>query len=308
MSRRVGSPPTCSDAIPARKDAIMGIEAITEQIHANVEWDGSNVACINTSEGVVLVDTPMLPKDIAQWKKYVLGLNPKGIRYIIITHTHFDHIIGCNELGGTVIMQQKGRGSLFEENATLRETMAGLSPDRTREEVDFILSEPLIPSEITMGRELTLNLGETTLELHHVGGHSADSIIVHAVEEKILMAGDNITSATHPYKGHACFADWIEALEYMNTLDVETVIPGHGETCGPDEIARFIEYMKRLWKVTAESMRAGLSCDDTVRRVADQMFGHFETDAARLEAAKMMFDLGTKRLYREIERQGVRIE
>jgi len=45
----------------------MGIEAITERIHANVEWDGSNVACVNTTEGVVLVDTPMLPKDIAHW-------------------------------------------------------------------------------------------------------------------------------------------------------------------------------------------------------------------------------------------------
>ena len=210
----------------------MGIEAITERIHANVGYDGSNVACINTTEGVILVDTPMLPKDIAHWKKFVLDLNPSGVKYIIITHTHFDHIIGCKQLGGTVIMQKVGRGSLFEENATLRESMAGLAPGRTREEVDFILSEPLVPSEITMGADLTLNLGATTLELHHVGGHSPDSIIVHAVEDRVLMSGDNITSASHPYKGHACFADWIRALDYMHTLDVDTVVPGHGETCG----------------------------------------------------------------------------
>jgi hypothetical protein len=99
----------------------------------------------------------------------------------------------------------------------------------------------------------------------------------------------------------ACFSDWIEALEYMNTLDVETVIPGHGETCGADGIARFLDYMNRLWKVTGESMQAGSSCDDTVRRVADQMFGHFETDPARLDAARMMFDQGTERLYQEIQ-------
>ena len=67
----------------------MGIESVTERIHANVGWDGSNVVCIDTAEGVVLVDTPMLPKDIAQWKEFVLGLNPKGIRYIVITHSHF---------------------------------------------------------------------------------------------------------------------------------------------------------------------------------------------------------------------------
>ena len=279
----------------------MGIEAITERIHANVGYDGSNVACINTTEGVILVDTPMLPKDIAHWKKFVLDLNPSGVKYIIITHTHFDHIIGCKQLGGTVIMQKVGRGSLFEENATLRESMAGLAPGRTREEVDFILSEPLVPSEITMGADLTLNLGATTLELHHVGGHSPDSIIVHAVEDRVLMSGDNITSASHPYKGHACFADWIRALDYMHTLDVDTVVPGHGETCGRDEIKRFSDYMLRLWDSTAELIRGGVSRDEVVRKISDEMFGHFKTEPDRLEGAKMMFDLGTKRLYEEIE-------
>ena len=281
----------------------MGIESITEHIYANVEWDGSNVACIDTAEGVVLVDTPMLPKDIAQWKEFVLRLNPKGVRYIVVTHSHFDHIIGCRQLGGAVIMHEKGRASLFEENATLRESMAGLAPDRTEEEVNFILSEPLIPSEITMGARLTLNLGDTTLELHHVGGHSVDSIVVHAVEERILLSGDNITSASHPYKGHACFSDWIKALEFMDTLDVETIIPGHGVICGRDEIGRFIDYMGALHSLTSQSIEEGMSCDAIVRRVRDRMFGHFEVEPARLEGARMMFDLGTKRLYEEIERE-----
>jgi len=152
-----------------------------------------------------------------------------------------------------------------------------------------------------MGGVLTLNLGETTLELHHVGGHSADSIVVHAVEDRILMSGDNITSARHPYKGHACFSDWITALEFMNTLDVDTIIPGHGEICGRDEIGRFIDYMRSLYSLTEESIEEGVSCDAAVRKVADRMFGYFETEPERLEAARMMFDLGTKRLYQEIE-------
>jgi cyclase len=279
----------------------MKIESVTGRIHANVEWDGSNVVCIDTEAGVVLVDTPMLPKDIAQWKEFVLGLNPKGIRYIVITHSHFDHIIGCKELGGTVIMHEKGRERLFEENATLRETMAGLAPDRTGEEVEFILSESLIPSEITMGGALTLNLGETTLELHHVGGHSVDSIVVHALEDRVLMTGDNITSARHPYKGHACFSDWIEALEFMDTLDVDTIIPGHGEICGRDEIRRFIDYMRALWELTSGSIEEGMSVEAVVRKAREEMFGYFETEPERLEAARMMFDVGTKRLYEEIQ-------
>jgi glyoxylase-like metal-dependent hydrolase (beta-lactamase superfamily II) len=282
----------------------MKVESVTESIHANVEWDGANVACIETAEGLVLVDTPMLPKDIAQWQEFVLGLDPKGVKYIVITHAHFDHIIGCRQLGGTVIMHEKARARLFEENATLRESMAGLAPERTEEEVKFILSEPLIPSEITMGETLTLNLGETTLALHHVGGHSDDSIVVHAVEDRVLLTGDNITSARHPYKGHACFSEWIEALEFMDTLDVDTIVPGHGEICGPDEIGRFVDYMRALESLTSASIQEGMACDAVVELVSDRMFDYFETEPERLEAARMMFDFGTRRLYQEIQERG----
>ena len=57
----------------------MGIQAITKRIHANTGYDGANVVCIETGEGVVLVDTPMLPRDIAHWKEFVLG--PDGMMF-----------------------------------------------------------------------------------------------------------------------------------------------------------------------------------------------------------------------------------
>lgn len=44
----------------------MSVEEIADNIFANVEYDGGNAACINTSDGVVLVDTPMLPKHISE--------------------------------------------------------------------------------------------------------------------------------------------------------------------------------------------------------------------------------------------------
>ena len=92
---------------------------------------------------------------------------------------------------------------------------------------------------------------------------------------------------------------------FMNTLEVETVVPGHGEICGKDEIGRFIDYMRSLWSITGDLVERGVSCEEAVRKVAEEMFGHFEIEPARLEAARIMFDRGTERLYREIvERQG----
>ena len=284
----------------------MGIEEIAKDIFANVEYDGGNVACINTPEGVVLVDTPMLPKQISEWKDFVLELDPKGARYIINTHIHFDHILGCNAIGGAVIMHERMRESLFQENSTLRESFVPGTPGRTQEEIDFLLSEPLIPSEITVSKDLTLHMGDRTIRLLHLGGHTPDSMVVHVVEDQVLITGDLVTAGLHPYKGDACFSDWIEALEHMQTLDVETVIPGHGPVCTADEIGRLLEYFHRLWDVTADLVSEGRSRDDVIKAVHEKVFDYFEIEPDMLEGARMMFDVGTAQLYKEVLGQSVR--
>ncbi|MCP4752798.1 MAG: MBL fold metallo-hydrolase [Proteobacteria bacterium] len=279
----------------------MSIEKVTESIYANIEYDGGNVACIDTSEGVVLVDTPMLPKDIAHWKDFVLNLNPKGVKYLINTHIHFDHIVGARQLGGTVVMHEKMREMLFEPGATLREDMAGMMPGRTREEVDFILNEALVPSEITMSDELTLNLGDRTLKLVHLGGHTVESIVVYSVEDRVLIAGDNITAARHPYKGDAVFADWMTALQKMKSYDIERIVPGHGEVCGREEVDRFIDYFQGIWNITNDLVAQDRSLDDIVQRVHQEMFGFFDVDPEMIEGSKMMFDMGTRQLCKELK-------
>lgn len=279
----------------------MGIEKITGDIYANVEWDGGNIACINTSEGIVLVDTPMLPEHIAEWKDFVTGLNPQGVKYIINTHIHFDHIIGNSQLGGIAIMHEKMRENLFKENATLRENfVVPGSPGRTQEQIDFILSQPFIASEITMAEEMTLHLGNHTLRLYHLGGHTPDSIMVYAEEDKVLITGDNVVSGMHPYKGHAGFNDWIKALERMKTLDVHTVIPGHGPVCNKEAIDKLADYFQKLWDMTWELTSKDRPEDEILRSVQQELFTYFAVDPEMVDRSRMMFDLGTRQLIKEI--------
>ena len=196
----------------------MSIEKISEHIFANVEWDGGNIACINTDEGVVLVDTPMLPEHIAEWKAFVLGLNPKGIKYIINTHIHFDHIIGNYQLGGTLIMHEKMRENLFKENATLRESfVVPGTPGRTQEQID-----------------------------------------------------------------------------------IQTVVPGHGPICTKATIDKLSDYFQKLWDMTWELTAKNLPENDIVQNVQEEMFAFFDVDPEMIERSKMMFDMGTRQLIKEI--------
>jgi cyclase len=281
----------------------MGIEEIKDRIYANVDYEFANVACINTTQGLVLVDTPTLPRNISNWKEFMNGLKPNRVAYIISTHHHFDHLIGNNQIGGTVIMQEEARTEMLEEGATLRESFVPVFPGLTREEVDFVLAEPLITPEITFSDTMSLFLGDLTLQLIHIGGHSAGSICVYVEKERVLLAGDNVTSGRHPYKGDGNFTDWMRALRWMKELDIDTIIPGHGEICRPDELDRLIEYFSRLWYITEDLIKRGMGREEVIKEVNRLMLNYYVIEPEMLEGAKIMFDLGTARLYDEILNQ-----
>lgn len=279
----------------------MGTKKITEDIHVNTDYEGSNVTCLNTSDGIILIDTPTLPADIEEWNLFVRRLNTKGVQYIINTHIHFDHLMGNNRIGGKVVMHQYGGERLFKEGATLRETLSGVTDGWAKEDIDFILKEPLISPEMTMSDRMAIHLGDYTIRLEHTGGHTLDSIIVYIAEAKVLIAGDNLTAEHHPYRGEASFSGWIQALEHMKSYDIEHIIPGHGHTCKREEIDRFIEYFNRQRDLAAELAGKGCTEGEVVEAVRKEMFGFFEVEPDMRKKAGILFDMGTKQLYKEIK-------
>ena len=278
----------------------MGIQKISEHIHVSLEYPIANVACIDTGEGMVLVDTPLWPEDISHWKDFIDGMAETGVAYIIATHHHFDHIIGNNRLGGNVIMQENAFEQMRKPGSTLLELLAPNLPGITQEQLDYLASEPLLTPKITFSDRMCLRLGDITLQLFHVGGHSEGSLCVYAEEDKVLLTGDNLSPGQHPYRGQADHLEWIKALKWMKGLDIDAIIPGHGPLCGKDEIDRFIEYLSRLW-CTAESLiKKGASRDEVIAETRNRLFDFFYVEPERLDEMTKLFDSGTPRLYDEI--------
>lgn len=278
----------------------MDIKEIKGRIFVNVDYELANVACINTGEGLILVDTPTLPRDISHWKKFLKNLGPGNVKYILITHHHFDHIMGCNQLGGKVIMHEKARSEMLQKDGTMREVMARTLPGWSREEVNFVLSEPIVMPEITFSNSMSLFLGDVTLRLFHLGGHTEGSLCVYVEEDKVLFTGDNVSAGQHPFRGHGNSAQWIKALRWMQDLEIGVIIPGHGEVCQKDELDRLMEYLVRLSNITEDLIKKGVEREGVLKKVKQMMIDYYEIEPDLLEVTSRLFDLGTSRLYDEI--------
>jgi glyoxylase-like metal-dependent hydrolase (beta-lactamase superfamily II) len=278
-----------------------------DRILVNADYTGSNVAAVFTMGGPVLVDTPLREQDILEWKSLIFDRDARGAKYLVNTHSHFEHCIGNAKLGGTIIMHRSDRKRLsaYNEPNRVRMLAATAFPALKTEDIEFIATEPRVPSEITINDSLTLDLGDHTIDLLHTPGHTPGSLCVYVRETRTLLTGDTLTAGRHPVKTGADIPRWIESLRRLETLEIDRIVPGHGPVCGKDELTRCLDYFQQMFSLVENSIAQGLEEKEVVQAVHHRLIGFYRMDPEvegrdRIDGLKRIFDMGTARLYQEM--------
>jgi cyclase len=196
-------------------------ERVTEDVYVFISALYVEVAAtvVITPDGAVVIDTLPFPEESQQVREFALRRCPRGIRYLINTHHHADHVYGsylfpeaeliahrqCRD-----ILLKAGEESLLEAKAQTP-ALAGVE-----------LRIPQLVFEV----DLLLRLGEKTIHLMHSPGHSPDGIMVHIREDKVLVASDVVTPVPLVVRGD--LDELARSLKEIKTLNLENVIQGHG--------------------------------------------------------------------------------
>ncbi len=212
---------------------------VSPNVYAETGYYGSNVGLVKTDRGLVLVDTPPRPTEAAAWKKEVSKFGT--VSYLINTEPHFDHSYGNFFFQVPVIAQELTRRDI----ATLRkedvlERIGQIDPEGLALVKDYQVNVPAI----TFDNRLTLHMGNLTIQLIHLPGHTAGETAVLIPEEKVVFSSDNIFFKLQTFLHEAHPFDWLESLKVLAQMDVNHIVPGHGEICNKDYIeeqTRFIE-------------------------------------------------------------------
>lgn len=212
---------------------------------------------IKTSEGAVLVDTLVYPDETRQIKRFIENRLGMRVIYVINTHFHADHTTGtCFFKDAHVIshvlcrtlLEERGRESLEKAKATAEELR----------EVELVL-----PDIVFSEGELTLHVGDKTLNLRHSPGHSPDSITCYIPEDRVLLAAD--TMMPIPYFVDGDYDDFVNSLKNLRHHSYECVVQGHGEVILrgeiDDKIESDLEYLRRLRKAVDQALADGTSLD-----------------------------------------------
>lgn len=275
------------------------LKELAQGVYVETGFEGGNVGVVLNGEEAFLVDTPMLPPQARQWQWTLRQLGVTRIAGIVNTDYHPEHI-----LGNTFYMPTK----IWGHELSLRqigkykpaglEQLANLYREQDPELADEITNLTLHTPELCVQDHATLYLGERTLRILHLDGHTPVSLGVYLPEERILFAGDNIVYHEHPIMAQANSQAWLESLNTLQELEIEIVVPGLGEPCTKEAIAPLARYIGEIRRRVSELFEAGASRRECVEKVSMiEFYPTPEEQAARIKRRRRE---NVERVYTEI--------
>ena len=207
------------------------MQQIGDSVFIENSFRSCNTGFIITKEGIVLIETPMVPSEAKKWNEEIASYGQ--LRYVINTEPHFDHAYGNCWFGGTVVGHERARQDLLAADV---EGLIRILEDGAPESLPLDSDYYVRPPTITFNQQLTLYLGDHTFHLISTPGHTAHQITVYIPEEKIIFTGDNVVEGV-PILFQARPYEWLESLDKLQQLDVTRIVPGHGDVCGKEVLA-----------------------------------------------------------------------
>ena len=238
-------------------------------------WGWSNAGLIVDGDQSLLVDTLFDLPLTAEMLAAMRAAEPATrISTLVNTHANGDHCNG-NELvsGAEIIASQACADELAAEPKGMMATMMSRTPEmgETGEFLEYCFSafefdgiNPTPPTRTFEGR-LDVTVGDKRVELRQVGpAHTRGDILVHVPDDRTVFTGDILFIEGHPIIWVGPIGNWIDACNYMLSLDVETVVPGHG----PITNNRGIEAVRDYLTYVRDEARARFDADMPVYEAA----------------------------------------
>lgn len=247
---------------------IRGIHSGLWVVETGVEDFDVRSVVVAGSTAAVVFDTLARPRDM----RGVAELAPGLPITIVYSHGDWDHVWGTAGLSRSWAEVLAHDVCLPRFNHEIPATLA----EKQAENPSEFHRVELIPPTRTFPDRTLLDLGGITLELHHLPGHTPDSVVGFIPEWGVFLAGDAVETPL-PFLNEGSPAEvWARGLEgWLATLEVwmerspdraealyppsPRVIPSHGPMGGPELLANNVRYLRALLKGEDPVLPAELS-------------------------------------------------
>ena len=251
------------------------VEKIADNVYAYT-YNVHRSLFVVTGDGILATD-PQSEAAAARFVEEIRKISPAPIRYLVYSHHHADHVSGGAAFGSepVVIAQQKAYDAIAADPGTI------------------------VPPELTFAKDMSVHLGALEVRLVYPGPSETDSnIVVYIPERKVAFMVDAVSVRTVPWRNmrsgnpHA----WRAALQKLDELEFEILVPGHGPIGKKSDVALYVRYFEDL----TSAVQARIDAGETLEQVQETLELPQYADWMRYDSH---FKLNIEGVYRELSKR-----
>ncbi|MGG7177570.1 MBL fold metallo-hydrolase [Clostridium paraputrificum] len=198
---------------------------------------------------------------------YVAKLNVPPLKYLALTHWHWDHVFGITTMNLINIIGEKSnrklkwmKGLEWTDKAIDERVESGEEIEFCREHIKVELPSNdryvEIPSaDIVFKNFIEVDLGGVIVNIEHIDcDHSEDSVIVNIPGEKVTFLGDSLYMDM--YRGEWSYSreKFYKLLEKLEDYKSKYYIPAHHELYDFKGFRDFVRYEKSIGDIVGSSI------------------------------------------------------
>ena len=261
-----------------------GLHDLGNSVYAYLQPDGSwgwsNAGIVTDGTASLLIDTLFDLKLTQEMLDTMRRSIPAAahIDMLVNTHANGDHCYGNELVAGAQIIASA---------RTAEEMVTGVSPGQMAAllkmapamgQLGEFMGRIFSPFEFdnitltlpdkTFEGKLTIQVGDRTVELLEVGpAHTLGDTLVHIPADRVIFTGDILFIGGHPIMWAGPTSNWIRACDLILSLDVETIVPGHGPITGKKGVAGVKDYLEYSYAEARKRYEAGMPALDAARDI-----------------------------------------
>ena len=289
----------------------LGLHEIGAGCYAYLQPDGgwgySNAGLVAGDGTSLLVDTLFdLTLTQAMLESMAGVTRSAPISTVVNTHANGDHCYGNQLVAGAEIVSSSA--TAHEMSEVPPSMMAALnSADGEIGELfrhffggfSFDGIDLALPTRTFDGR-LDVEVGGRSVELIEVGpAHTRGDTIAYCADAKVVYTGDILFIGGAPIVWAGPLENWIAACDLIASLDVDTIVPGHGPLTDKAGVANVRDYLSTVLSGATAMHANGVDAFEAARELARELHGSSSAFRSWQEIGRIAVNVDT--VYRGID-------
>src|SRR3984957_14743192 len=222
--------------------------------------------------GVLVIDAHINGTMAGLIQTAVRQVTDKPILYVVNTNYHGDHTFGNYAFPQQTLIVAQQKTSEIMRN--FEQEKQFLLPTVGNDRTVFSDVRLRLP-DLVLDQYLELDLGGRVVELHHFGhGNTPGDMVVYVPEARAAWTGNQIVGeGSIPFLIEGGAGAYLETIaKFTHTLEVGTIIPGHGLLTSGAMLCRYVSYLSELIESTRKAVRAGQSLEKTIATPLEEKY------------------------------------